>query len=135
MGSRQVLALARVAKKFGWKPRFCGVVDEISPSRVKGWAIDRRRPDLPARIAVLLDGEIVAFGEAGAPRPDVAAHGYEFGHCGYEIALDLLPKELLQGAVTVAVCIGDRPVHSLGADGLMPSPAFRRAPAETKPAR
>lgn len=99
--------------------RYAGHVDELTIVRARGWAIDRRDPDRPASIAVLVRGRAVAIGAAAQYRPDVAAHGFPSANCGFDIALDLLPKDIASGDVSVVFWENGRIAHELSQTDLV----------------
>lgn len=69
---------------------------------VLGWAVDRENRRPAAAVVVLLDGRIVAVGEPGEARPDVAAAFKEPGYAdsGFVVAL---PRAAVAGGGTVRV--------------------------------
>jgi hypothetical protein len=93
--------------------RYAGHVDAFTIVRARGWAIDRCAPDRPASIAVLVRGRVVAIGAAAQHRPDAAGRGFPSAHCGFDIALDLPPKDIASGDVSVAFWENGRSVHEL----------------------
>lgn len=95
------MRIAGVLDIFGTCRRYRGHVDEITIARVRGWAIDMRLLPRPARIAVLVHGQVVAVSEASGSRPDVQAHGYASADCGFDIEFDLSPKDLVSNAVEI----------------------------------
>ncbi|MGE6743770.1 glycosyltransferase family 4 protein [Allorhizobium pseudoryzae] len=89
-----------------------GHVDELSLTRVSGWAI-KGRGTRPAKVAVLLAGQVVAKVEANGLRPDVKAAGFGTEICGFDIKLDLAPRDLFGNNIRVVILSrGDAP-HEL----------------------
>ncbi len=108
--------------------RYIGHIDDFTIARARGWAIDLRAPDRPVSIAVLVRGRVVAVGPATQFRPDVADHGHPSANCGFDIALDLLPKDISSGNVSVVFWQEGRPIHEL-------SPRDRASDALRRPFR
>ena len=62
-----------------------GYLEDCSPGRIAGWAQDQKHIDSPVRVAVLLDGAVVAEMEADVWRRDLedafigdGCHAFEF---------------------------------------------------------
>ena len=64
-----------------------GNLEEASPERVRGWAVNLFAPGKPVRLAIVADGARLASFAAAEPRPDVAAAGYGEGNCGFDLRL------------------------------------------------
>jgi GT2 family glycosyltransferase len=83
----------RAAPKDKRDPIIC-VLDEFSPTNVRGWAIDALRPGVPVRLHVLIDCEEVFSVTCDSPRGDVEKAAGFFRRCGYEFAI---PERFLDG--------------------------------------
>ncbi|MBW2453198.1 MAG: hypothetical protein JRI68_01750 [Deltaproteobacteria bacterium] len=91
-GEQLAAATAFVKPGEGYQPPhragISGVVDQVEPQRVRGWACDRGAPEQAIELCLLLDGQERAVVTANLPRGDVAAAGkHPTGRCGFRIAL------------------------------------------------
>lgn len=82
---RDILATARAV----WARRkgLLGRVERVEGGRIVGWAMDRRRPDTPLRLQLVVDGRVHKTFTATLPRNDVAAAGLPRRDCGFELAI------------------------------------------------
>lgn len=108
-----VKPLGKALKK-GRQPFFSkiGYVDEISLTQVTGWAIEGRG-GRPATVAVLLAGQVIAKVEASLHRPDVKAAGFCTDICGFDIKLDLAPRDLFGNNVKIVILSRWHATHEL----------------------
>ncbi len=93
-----------------------GSVDEVSLTRVTGWAIigNGKRP---AEIAVLVAGQIVKLGFAEICRPDVKGAGFPTDICGFDLEVNLAPRDLFGNNIRIAFringqCVADVPIST-----------------------
>jgi hypothetical protein len=71
-----VSALAVYFQAAQFHPFFSGSLDYADGTVVRGWVVDRARPDSPVEVQLYVDGKFAADGLADQPRPDVSAKGY-----------------------------------------------------------
>ena len=71
-----VSALAVGFSYFAFHPHFRGSLDHADARSVRGWVVDRARPERPVEVQLYVDGRFVAAALADRPRPDVHARGY-----------------------------------------------------------
>ena len=69
-------ALAVYAHAVSFHPFFSGSLDSADATSVRGWVVDRARPESAVEVQLYVDGKFVADGFADQPRPDVSARGY-----------------------------------------------------------
>ena len=79
-----------------------GAVEVLSLRRVSGWAI-AGSGSTPTQVAVLVAGQVVAGGTASGRRPDVSAAGFPTERCGFDIDVDLAPRDLFANNVRVVI--------------------------------
>lgn len=68
-------------------PAYEGILQGVGNGVALGWAADRGDPQARVRVAVVVDGEIVAEGVADVPRPDLADMALGDGAHGFLIEL------------------------------------------------
>lgn len=71
-----VCALAVYHHSVAFHPFFSGSLDQADGRSVRGWVVDRARPESAVEVQLYVDGRFVADGFADQPRPDVSAKGY-----------------------------------------------------------
>jgi hypothetical protein len=71
-----VAALAVYTHAVAFHPFFSGSLDSADGAGVRGWVVDRARPDAAVEVQLYVDGRFVADALADQPRPDVSAKGY-----------------------------------------------------------
>jgi hypothetical protein len=71
-----VCALAVYYHSVAFHPFFSGSLDQADGESVRGWVVDRARPESAVEVQLYVDGKFVADGFADQPRPDVSAKGY-----------------------------------------------------------
>jgi hypothetical protein len=71
-----VAALAVYTHSDAFHPLFSGALDNADGSSVRGWVVDRARPDAPVEVQLYVDGKFVSDAPADQPRPDVSAKGF-----------------------------------------------------------
>jgi hypothetical protein len=76
----------------------CLVVDHVTTSRVRGWAMSVEAPDDPLVLRFLVDGTVVWTGACDATRSDVRASGHVAERVGFDVSL---PLRLAGGILTI----------------------------------
>ncbi|HZT58305.1 MAG TPA: hypothetical protein VFA21_06700 [Pyrinomonadaceae bacterium] len=71
-----VCTLAVYSYAVAFHPFFSGSLDTADGRSVRGWVVDRARPESAVEVQLYVDGRFVADGFADQPRPDVSARGY-----------------------------------------------------------
>ena len=71
-----VAALAVYTHAVAFHPFFSGSLDSADGASVRGWVVDRERPDAAVEVQLYVDGKFVADVLADQPRPDVSEKGY-----------------------------------------------------------
>jgi hypothetical protein len=69
-------------------PRIYGVVDNVRPTRIAGWAIDRSDSATSVDIDVRREGKLLATVRADRPRRDLERGGVGTGRYGFVCELD-----------------------------------------------
>ena len=78
-----------------------GYTDCIRGMLVDGWAHDPENPDAPVEVALVCEGEVVAYAMANLYREDLAVIGKRRGQCAFSIPI---PAHLMDGrAATLTV--------------------------------
>src|ERR1700730_8015195 len=102
-------------------PAYEGILQGVGNGVALGWAANRADPATRRRVALVVDGEIVAEGVADVPRPDLADMALGDGAHGFLIEL---PERLQTPARRRIVALaGGRP-HPL-----TPAPSFGHKPS------
>jgi hypothetical protein len=71
-----VAGLAVYSYSVAFNPFFTGSLDYADGRSVRGWVVDRARPDEAVEVQLYIDGKFVAAGMANEPRPDVSEKGF-----------------------------------------------------------
>ena len=89
-----------------------GFLEPAEPWRVRGWALERARPDRRVALELYLDGRLARTLVADRPRGDVEAIGFGDGFAGFDVAV----PAPLDRAVLIDVRVAGGPSHgtSLG---------------------
>lgn len=67
-----------------------GYVDSFDDGVIRGWAIDRRKPDVHLKLAVIVNGEVIGTAECSKPREDIrSVLGHLTGEAGFEYEVPL----------------------------------------------
>ncbi|HYH87073.1 MAG TPA: hypothetical protein VEX60_16595 [Pyrinomonadaceae bacterium] len=71
-----VAGLAVYSHAVAFNPFFTGTLDHADGRSVRGWVVDRARPDEAVEVHLYIDNRFVAAGVANEPRPDVKEKGF-----------------------------------------------------------
>jgi hypothetical protein len=71
-----VAGLAVYSHAVAFNPFFTGTLDHADGRSVRGWVVDRARPDEAVEVQLYIDDGFVAAGVANYPRPDVQEKGF-----------------------------------------------------------
>ncbi|MDO9711416.1 hypothetical protein [Paracraurococcus lichenis] len=85
-----------------------GVIDNMTPDRLLGWAWDFGHPEHRVTVALRIAGETVAEGIADRPRPDLAKAGIGDGAHAFDLPLSPEVRGRLQEATVVAFGLDGR---------------------------
>lgn len=100
-GARRV---ARVTLDATAEESLGGAIDRVYETRVTGWAWDRRAPETPVDVEILVDGAPIARGRADRLREDLAHNGIGDGRHAFDIRVDqALPVDAKGRVSAVAV--------------------------------
>ncbi len=105
-----------------------GAVDRLSPSVISGWAWDKRHPDQPLEVEILVNGDLLATVRADQFRPDLVANGIGDGHKGFEHRIPA-GLQLRPGATVACRVKGSDYNLKLISPAAAPAAAPRPAPA------
>jgi hypothetical protein len=86
-----------------------GFVDEVTPSGIRGWAVDLQHAERPVDLEIMTGKEVIARGRTGLPREDVAAAGYPNAATGFFVAL---PENLTSSQFTVRIAGSGELLHN-----------------------
>ena len=127
-------AAARVAEAEPPLTGIAGALEVATPSRIAGWAVDRRAPGRPVQVEIRCAGATLGRVPADRLRADLARAGVGDGRHGFEWrpVEPLSPKQLAEiDALALAGPDAAQriPLAKRGADGRFVHPAPSAAPA------
>jgi len=65
-----------------------GNLEDATVSRIRGWACDRGRPEVPVNLEILVDDRVLARVVANRFRADLERAGIGNGHHGFDLRMD-----------------------------------------------
>ena len=69
--------------------QLCGIIDEIEPERISGWAQDSVQPELPVCLEILADRRVIGYALANHYRADLEAAGLGSGRHAFEFTPEM----------------------------------------------
>lgn len=90
------------------RPKLRGMVDELTLQRVAGWVILANGNSPAPTVAVRIAGQIVGTGIADKLRMDVKSAGFATEFCGFDIPVDLSPRDIFGDNIEVVVMLDNK---------------------------